>query len=69
MKPGDFVIKNTGGNKMCVLSISNDKVECGWFTDSYHESFFNKTELISFDEYKSVLKVELRDDKINQILK
>jgi uncharacterized protein YodC (DUF2158 family) len=36
-KPGDLVIKNTGGNKMRILSCNGNQVECGWFTESYHE--------------------------------
>lgn len=68
-KPGDLVIKNTGGNKMRILSCDNDKVECGWFTESYHESTFEENDLIPYNQYQNVLLTEKRDDLINQILK
>ena len=31
-KPGDLVIKNTGGNKMRIISYDGSTVECGWIT-------------------------------------
>lgn len=68
-KPGDLVIKSTGGNKMRILSCDNNKVECGWFTESYHESTFEENDLIPYNQYQNVLLTEKRDDLINQILK
>ena len=67
-KPGDLVIKSTGGNKMKIISCSNDQVDCVWFTEKYNESTFNKKDLIPFSQYGSVLVTEKRDDLINQIL-
>lgn len=68
-KPGDLVIKNTGGNKMTIISCDNNKIECGWFTEKYHESTFEKNDLIPFSQYERVIKVEKRNDLIGQILK
>jgi uncharacterized protein YodC (DUF2158 family) len=67
-KPGDLVIKNTGGNKMKIISYNNEGVECGWITESYHEKTFDEKELIPFNQYESILILEKRDDLINQIL-
>mgnify|MGYP003478911177 FL=1 len=68
-KPGDLVIKNTGGNKMRITSnLSNNMVECVWFTDKYHEDIFKENDLIPFSEYNTILICEKRDDIINQIL-
>ena len=41
-KPGDLVIKNTGGNKMRIISYNTEGVECGWITESYHEETFDE---------------------------
>jgi uncharacterized protein YodC (DUF2158 family) len=68
-KPGDLVIKNTGGNKMRILSCVNNKIECGWFTESYHESLFDEKDLIPYNQYQKILLTEKREDLINQILK
>lgn len=68
-KPGDLVIKNTGGNKMRILSCEGSVVECGWFTESYHQSSFNEKDLIPYSQYRNILISEKRDDLINQILK
>lgn len=69
-KPGDLVIKNTGGNKMRIIStLNNNMVECFWFTDKYHKSTFKENDLIPFSEYNTILISEKRDDFINQILK
>ena len=67
-KPGDLVIKNPGGNKMRILSYVNNKVECGWFTESYHESVFNEQDLVPYNQYQTILLTEKRDDLISQIL-
>ena len=68
-KKGDLVIKNTGGNKMCILSRDNNKIECGWFTERYHESIFEEKDLIPFSQYQGIIKTEKRNDLISQILK
>ena len=44
-RPGDLVIKNTGGNKMRIISYDKSGVQCGWITEVYHEDFFNEEEL------------------------
>jgi hypothetical protein len=68
-KPGDLVIKSTGGNKMRILScINNESVECGWFTESYHESVFDKVDLVPYEQYQWILLREKRGDLIGQIL-
>ena len=69
-KPGDLVIKNTGGNKMRILECKDDgTVDCVWATDDLHEGLFNEEDLVSMNEYKSVILNEKRDDMINKILK
>ena len=68
-KPGDLVIKNTGGNKMRILSCEGSKVECGWFTESYHQSSFNEKDLVPYSQYHTILLTEKREDLINQLLK
>lgn len=69
-KPGDLVIKNTGGNKMRILECKEDgTVDCVWATENLHEGLFNEEDLVSIDDYKSVILNEKRDDMINRILK
>jgi uncharacterized protein YodC (DUF2158 family) len=68
-KPGDVVIKTTGGNKMTVFDKVNDSYKCLWFVESsMNESEFKEEEIVSLNEYKRFLKTEEREDKINQIL-
>jgi uncharacterized protein YodC (DUF2158 family) len=69
-KPGDLVIKNTGGNKMRIIGSSEDGlVECVWATENIHEGKFSENDLISLNDYQSVIINEKRDDLINKILK
>ena len=68
IKVGDLVIKNTGGNKMKVISITNNKAECAWITESFNQDFFSIDELLPLSEYKYLFKDEKRNDKINNIL-
>ena len=73
-KSGDIVIKKTGGNKMTIcqtyLNESITHYKCYWFIENkLFEELFQEDKLVTLDEYKSILKVEERDDKINQILK
>jgi uncharacterized protein YodC (DUF2158 family) len=73
-KSGDIVIKKTGGNKMTISQIYlNESIyhyKCYWFVENkLFEELFQEDQLVTLDEYKSILKVEERDDKINQILK
>ena len=68
-KPGDVVIKTTGGNKMTVFDKVNDSYKCLWFVESkMNESEFKEEEIVSLNEYKRFLKTEEREDKINQLL-
>jgi len=67
-KPGDKVIKYTGGNRMTVFNSINEKHECIWVTDKVNQDTFSEDELLTIDEYRKTLKLEERDDKINKIL-
>jgi len=67
-KPGDLVIKNTGGNKMTILSLDDNRIQCGWFTESYHESIFDEKELLPYSQYEKIRLTAKRDDLINQLL-
>ena len=68
-KPGDVVIKTTGGNKMTVFDKVNDSYKCLWFVEStMNESEFKEEEIVTLNEYKRFLKTEEREDKINQLL-
>ncbi|NDF16383.1 MAG: DUF2158 domain-containing protein [Verrucomicrobia bacterium] len=69
-KPGDIVIKTTGGNKMTVYERISDRVyRCLWFVEnSYKESNFYEHEIVTLTEWKRFLKTEEREDKINQLL-
>lgn len=67
-KPGDMVIKTTGGNKMSICESTSEGVyKCIWCSDNkVQESTFTEEEIVPIDEYH---KVEARHSKINQILK
>lgn len=65
---GDLVIKKTGGNKMRVLFIDGDKIECGWYCDNYHEGLFDLDELMLFKDFDLFIKSERRQDILSQIL-
>jgi uncharacterized protein YodC (DUF2158 family) len=69
-KPGEIVIKTTGGNKMSIFDkISDGVYKCVWFVESsMNESVFKEDEIVTLIEYKRLLKTEERDDKINQLL-
>jgi uncharacterized protein YodC (DUF2158 family) len=69
-KPGDIVIKTTGGNKMTISDkISDGVYKCLWFVDSScNESIFTEDQIVSIPEWKNLLKTEERDDKINRLL-
>lgn len=69
-KPGDIVIKTTGGNKMTIFDkISDGVYKCLWFVESScNESVFKEDEIVTLIEYKRFLKTEEREDKINQLL-
>jgi uncharacterized protein YodC (DUF2158 family) len=69
-KPGDLVIKITGGNKMRIVDYTDDTtVDCVWATEEIHEGKFNEDDLVDLSEYKnSILVTEKRDVLINSIL-
>jgi uncharacterized protein YodC (DUF2158 family) len=68
-KSGDVVIKTTGGNKMTIFDKINDSYKCLWFVESkMNESVFKEEEIVSLEEYKRYLRIEERDDKLNQLL-
>lgn len=68
-KSGDVVIKTTGGNKMTIFDKVNDSYKCLWFVENtINESIFKEEEIVSLEEYKKYLKIEERDDKLNQLL-
>jgi uncharacterized protein YodC (DUF2158 family) len=69
-KPGDIVIKTTGGNKMTIFDkISDGVYKCLWFVESsMNESIFKEEEIVTLREYERFLRTEERDDKINRLL-
>ena len=68
VKVGEIVIKNTGGNKMRIISIENGIAECAWFTDCFNQGNFNIGELVPISQYANIFKEEKRNDKIQTIL-
>lgn len=68
IKVGDLVIKNTGGNKMKVISIKNGIVECVWLTDCFNQDNFKLNDLVPISEYKKLFLDEKREDKLNILL-
>jgi hypothetical protein len=68
IRVGDLVIRNTGGNKMRVVSIEDNKAECAWITESFNQGVFSIDELLPFSDYKYLFKEEKRNDKISLIL-
>ena len=68
-KPGDTVIKNSGGNKMKIIEYTPQGVHCAWVSESYQEGFFDEKDLVPISEYSSILINYKREDKIQQILK
>jgi len=68
VKVGDLVIKNTGGNKMKVISIYNGIAECVWLTESFNQDNFSINDLVPISQYANIFKEEKRNDKIQSIL-
>ena len=68
IKVGDLVIKNTGGNKMKVISITNGIAECVWLTECFNQNYFNLGDLVPISESKKMFKNYYREEKINKIL-
>lgn len=69
-KPGDLVIKNTGGNKMRILEYKeNGMVSCVWATEILNSGVFEEGDLVTLNEYKtSLIVTEKRLDIIKSIL-
>jgi uncharacterized protein YodC (DUF2158 family) len=68
-KPGDMVIKTTGGNKMRVTETSCGMVTCIWATDTIHTDTFPEVDLMTVDTYEiRSAQQSGRNDKINQLL-
>jgi len=68
VKVGDLVIKNTGGNKMKVISICNGIAECVWLTESFNQDNFRINDLVPISEYRTIFKGEYRQEKIDKLL-
>jgi hypothetical protein len=68
IRVGDLVIKNTGGNKMKVISIEDNKAECAWITESFNQGLFQIDELIPLSDYQKLFNDLKRDEKISIIL-
>ncbi len=69
IKVGDLVIKNTGGNKMKVISITNGIAECVWLTDSFNQDNFRINDLVPISQYASMFRDYHRQEIIDKILK
>ena len=69
IKVGDLVIKNTGGNKMRVISIVNGIAECAWLTESFNQKCFKVSELVPISQSKILFKGLHRDEIIDILLK
>lgn len=69
IKVGDLVIKNTGGNKMKVISVSDGIAECVWFTECFNQSFFDLEDLLPISQYPTIFKNQYRQEKIENLLK
>jgi uncharacterized protein YodC (DUF2158 family) len=70
-KPGDTVIKKTGGNKMTIIQnyTNQSNYKCYWFVESkLYEEVFNEEDIVTLNEYKRFLLIEEREDKLNKIL-
>ena len=67
-KPGDCVIKTTGGNKMKIIGYTMSGIDCAWVSDTYNEKTFLEEELIPINEYNSIMITHKREDYINQII-
>ena len=66
-KPGDIVIKTSGGNKMTISDEEGGYYKCVWVVESkFYESIFKEDEIITLNEYRMI---EERDDKIDQIFR
>ena len=69
IKIGDLVIKNTGGNKMKVISIKNGIAECVWLTESFNQDNFRVNDLVPISQYATIFKNYQREEIIDKLLK
>jgi len=69
IKVGDLVIKNTGGNKMKVISITNGIAECVWLTECFNQDNFRINDLVPISQYASIFKDYYRQEVIDKLLK
>jgi len=69
VKVGDLVIKNTGGNKMKVISITNGIAECVWLTECFNQDNFRINDLVPISQYASIFKDYYRQEVIDKLLK
>ena len=69
IKVGDLVIKNTGGNKMKVISIKNGIAECVWLTESFNQDNFRVNDLVPISQYDTIFKNYQREEIIDKLLK
>jgi uncharacterized protein YodC (DUF2158 family) len=67
-RPGDTVIRCTGGNKMVIVGCNSGQAVCVWVSDCYHEQSFKEEELLPISEYKKILTVEKRHELISKLL-
>lgn len=68
-KPGDLVIKKTGGNRMTINRFINGKYFCFWFVGKeLFEARFTESEVVNLEEYKRILIMEERSDKIKNLI-
>lgn len=68
-KTGDVVIKKTGGNKMTICNFIDGKYSCFWFVGKHsHQGCFESNELVNLEEYKRILVMEERKDKIKNLM-
>ncbi len=71
IKPGDIVIKKTGGNKMLAYENKGGTVSCCWCVGD--ESCFNKDfreeDLVLTEDFEKIMKVEERQDRIESLFK
>jgi len=63
-KPGDKVIKITGGNKMIVTEVSEGRVTCMWATEEVHIIDIPESDLMTVDNYELTFN---REDRINEL--
>jgi uncharacterized protein YodC (DUF2158 family) len=71
IKPGDIVIKKTGGNKMLAYENKSGIVSCCWCVgeESCFNEFFREEDLVLIDDFEKIMKMEERQDRIESLFK